>query len=73
MMNRNSLQYSFLSGKALWRDVGKNILAKPCSLDKFDSAKVSKSCKTFLDSSQKAKLQWNFERKLLKFESKYLV
>lgn len=71
MMNRNSLQYSFLKGQGLWKNTHDEILVAECKNDKFDSNALSKSCQTFLENNEKAKLQWGFEKKLHQFELKY--
>ena len=62
MINRNALTYSFLPGKSLW--------ANPLTQDVIPECKDldSMGCHKFIDGSEKAKIQWDLEKKLLTFE-----
>ena len=73
-MVRTSLEHSFLPGASLWReqDVFTRI-DSPCSGGALGTEKPSDSCAKFLKSSEKAAQQWELERRLREFESKYQV
>jgi len=68
-MARTSLQYAFVSGKPLWADA---ITFKPVS--DCAGAKIGESataaCQAFLDSSEKARLQWKLEWQFREFEAR---
>ncbi|WP_172622863.1 adenosine deaminase family protein [Aquicella siphonis] len=68
---RNSLAYSFLPGKALWQDHAYQRLAAECMNDVPGADTVSPACNAYLDSNEKAKSQWDLERKFTVFESHY--
>ena len=64
-LQRNSLEYSFLSGQSLWEDTTHWRLAPPCRNSPKDQP--SSACLTFLRSSRKAELEWNYEKSLAAF------
>jgi adenosine deaminase len=68
-MARQSLAHSFLPGESLWRGDFQPVAA--CAADRTISGKVSSACQTFLDSNEKARLQWSLEREFAEFEKKY--
>lgn len=57
---RHSLEYSFLPGASL------SLEAKVCGSHRPDTA-----CRKFLDSSPRARVQWNLERAFTEFEQKF--
>lgn len=61
ILSRNSLEYSFLPGESLFENVNNNIRKEVCQ-------DYSASCKKFLGTQLKAKLQWELEGRLLVFE-----
>ena len=67
-MARQSLEHSFLAGKSLWRGDFQPVTA--CAGDRRLSQKVSPSCQKFLESSEKARVQWQLEKEFDDFESK---
>lgn len=69
-MSRNALQYSFLDGNSLWDDYDFKSIHSNCKSDYFKMGNLilSDSCKIFLQSSSKASLQWELERKFYEFE-----
>jgi len=69
-MARTSLQYAFISGASLWLDAKKFTRVPQCANDN-PAKPVSPSCQQFLDSSEKAELQWGLEKELSSFESRY--
>ena len=70
---RNGLEYSFLPGASLWRngDYRKPIAA--CGHDAAGAAKPSPGCASFLAGSEKATLQWRFEREIAAYEDAVLA
>ncbi len=68
--NRNSLSYSFLPGENLWRNTEQSIVNKHCGSTTLGSDNPKPACQKFLDSSEKASLQWQLERQLAKFEAR---
>jgi len=65
-LQRNSLEYSFLPGQSLWDDTSHWRLALPCRNSPKDQP--SSACLTFLKSSKKAELEWNYEKSLATFD-----
>ena len=65
---RNSLAYSFLPGQALWLDRHYQRIASACKQDVLGSKTPSTSCQAFLNSNEKANLQWDLEQRFNKFE-----
>ena len=66
-MNRNSLSYSFLPGKSLWKSERPFTVVDACQQDTLGVKQPQASCKQFLAMSEKATLQWTLERKLAAF------
>ncbi|MDP3706287.1 MAG: adenosine deaminase [Legionellaceae bacterium] len=64
-IDRNSLTYSFLSGKSIWVDPAKSIIAPACR------DRMSLACREFIKTSDKARLQWALENKLSEFEATF--
>lgn len=65
LINRNTLTYSFIPGKSIWANPQNGILIKECQ------NLTSKSCQKFIKQSEKAKLQWQLEKRLIAFENKF--
>lgn len=69
---RNSIAYSFLSGQALWQDAKDYRQVIPqCAKDILGSAEISSACKLFLETNEKARMQWELEKRFKKFEEKF--
>lgn len=69
---RTGMEHSFLPGASLWPY--QDHFAAPvkvCEQDALGSPAPSAGCKAFLDTSEKATAQWDFERRLSAFESKF--
>lgn len=64
-INRNTLTFSFLPGKSIWKDAAQSIPVESCN------NLSSPECLNFIAHNQKAKLQWQLEQKLLAFENQY--
>jgi adenosine deaminase len=72
-MARTGMEHNFLPGTSLWEqpDVFKG-MAGPCKGDTNPSENPSSGCKAFLDKSEKAAAQWELERRLSVFETKWV-
>ena len=83
---RNSITYSFLPGKSLWEDDQYRQLISACRKSfsqETSSQRPSPSgltrgliagsipCQRFLNTSEKAQLQWKLENQFLNFEKKF--
>jgi adenosine deaminase len=71
-MARNSLEHAFLPGASLWIDVNEpkpvTECARTATMGLGDTPNAD--CKGFLDQSERARMQWELERKFLAFESR---
>jgi hypothetical protein len=70
-MARNSLQYAFVEGEALWKDVERVQPVADCAGNRPGVANANARCEKYLEQSPKAKLQWQLEDALVKFERKF--
>jgi adenosine deaminase len=71
-MVRTSLQHSFLPGASLWSE--QDVFTRgagACSADSLGADKPSSSCAAFLKTSEKARQQWELERRFREFESSF--
>jgi adenosine deaminase len=66
---RTSLEHSFLPGASLWNapDVFSQHVSA-CSKDSPSATKASAGCESFLKGSEKARQQWELERRFIEFE-----
>jgi len=67
-MDRNSLQYAFISGASLWSDAKKFVPVTQCASDMTAMKLSSSGCRQFVTGSEKAKLQWKLEEEFREFE-----
>ena len=68
---RNSLQYAFIAGESLWSDGRKFVPVAQCTRDVAEMKVNSNSCRQFLNSNEKARLQWQLEQDLNAFEREW--
>ncbi|HUM06017.1 MAG TPA: hypothetical protein VLT90_11200 [Terriglobales bacterium] len=68
-MARQSLEYSFLPGRNL-RQPEKSSIAL-CELDLRNPKNPSVPCKAVLDSSERARVQWELEKAFVDFETQF--
>ena len=66
-LSRNSLTYSFLAGDSLWRSARDARPVAACAGQRPDRPS-SPTCQSFLDGSDKARMQWELERAFHAFE-----
>lgn len=65
---RNSLQYAFIAGQSLWSDGRTFVPVVQCARDVDEMKLTSNSCRQFLDSNEKARLQWQLEQDFNAFD-----
>jgi hypothetical protein len=70
-MARQSLEHSFLPGTSLWGEAKGFRRSAPCAKDDPGAREVSSGCERFLETSERAKVQWKLEREFANFEKKY--
>ena len=70
-MARNSLQYAFIAGESLWSDGRKFVPVVQCARDVSDMKLTSNSCRQFLASNEKGRLQWQLEQDFNSFEREW--
>lgn len=70
-MARNSLQFAFVEGGALWRDVERAQPVADCVGNRPGAGKPNARCERYLEQSPKAKLQWQLEDSFARFERKF--
>jgi adenosine deaminase len=69
-MVRTGLEHNFLRGESLWRERDNFArTAAACASDVPGDAKPKRTCAEFLDSSKKAKQQWELEHRFREFEA----
>ena len=70
-LSRNSITYSFLPGRSLWRDPAAYVPVAECAGDELGSEAPSPACAAFLAGSEKARMQWKLEGAFRAFESAF--
>ena len=69
-MVRTSIEHSFLPGASLWQERDQfDHLAPACSGDTFSKSEHSPACAAFLQSSERARQQWELECRFNIFEA----
>jgi hypothetical protein len=70
-MARASLEHAFIGGASLWTDAQKCIPVQQCAPDQSGKAAPSPACQRFLESSERARLEWELEKSFAEFERDY--
>jgi adenosine deaminase len=70
-MARQSLEHSFLAGASLWSDVDSTRTVAACASANVGAVVPSSSCKRYLDSNDKARVQWTLEHDFADFEKRF--
>jgi adenosine deaminase len=71
-MARTGLEHAFLPGKSLWEKQDNfTRAASECATDVLGSEKTTKSCGEFLKSNEKARQQWELERRFHALEASF--
>jgi adenosine deaminase len=68
---RNSIEYSFLPGPSLWSDFHFLRPSEECRGQVIGRAEPSSSCAQLLKSSEKAREEWELEKRFYIFESHF--
>jgi adenosine deaminase len=68
-MARMSMEHSFLSGSSLWASEFRPVPA--CANERAGARKVSAPCQKFLDTSERAQMQWELEAEFAGFEANF--
>jgi adenosine deaminase len=69
-MIRTSVEHAFLPGASLWAAPDRfTATVSACSRDQLGAENPSASCASFLKSSEKAKQQWELERRFREWEA----
>ncbi|MFK8047975.1 MAG: adenosine deaminase [Halioglobus sp.] len=69
-LSRNALAYSFLPGDSLFASVPKGKKVRACAKQKTHRA-LSDHCASFLAENEKARMQWQLEKRFAEFEASY--
>jgi adenosine deaminase len=64
---RNSLEYAFLPGDSLWREIAPFTPREPCA-GALGGTEPAAACRDFLARSEKAQAQWRLEAEFAAFE-----
>ena len=68
---RTSLEYSFLPGSSLWEKSGRYARpASSCSVSASGNGTPPKDCASFLQANEKAREEWELERRFRAFEAR---
>jgi hypothetical protein len=70
-MARASLEHSFLQGASVWADFKAFHPVPACASDSLGGSKISDSCREFLGTNERARVQWSLEKEFSGFEKKY--
>ena len=65
---RNSLTYSFLAGNSLWQAPNQFHVVAACANDDLGSVTPSLPCQAFLNTNDRARVQWHLEREFAAFD-----
>ena len=69
-MARSGLEHAFLPGSSLWAESDAfSKTVRSCAKDRLGAEKPSKVCADFLDTNEKAREQWELERRFNAFEA----
>ena len=70
-MARTSLEHAFLPGASLWAQTAPFRLTAACAGDTPGVPQTSPSCRSLLQSSERARVQWELETAFTKFEKAF--
>jgi hypothetical protein len=69
MLARNSLEYAFLPGASLWQGGRPGETVEACAASVPGTVGPEGACRTLLDGSERARLQWELEAQFRNFEA----
>jgi adenosine deaminase len=67
-MARTSLEHAFLPGASLWAQSAPFKLTAACASDTPSAPQTSQGCRNLLQSSERARVQWELEGAFARFE-----
>jgi adenosine deaminase len=69
-MARNSLEHAFIGGESFWKDAKRFVPAPACrnALPGLPVNRLPSACQRFLESNNRARLQWELEMAFAQFE-----
>jgi adenosine deaminase len=70
-MVRNSLDHAFLPGASLWASPEKFAMVPQCSSETMNPAPASAACRDYLETSERARLEWREEVEFNRFEAQF--
>jgi len=70
-MARASLEHSFVPGESLWREGSELQRTAACERDQPTGGQASAKCQKLLDSSERARMQWQLEKAFAEFEKSF--
>ncbi len=70
-MARTSLEHAFLPGPSLWAQTTPFKLTAACAGDTPSAPQTSPGCRNLLHSSERARIQWELESALARFEKAF--
>ncbi len=70
-MARTSLEHAFLPGGSLWTGTAPFKMTAACTADGPGAAEPSSACRRLLQSSERARVQWELEAALVRFEKAF--
>ena len=68
-LSRNALHYGFVEGQPLLADTGSGRFVPACGGERSAPEPKTVRCRDFLSANTKARLQWDLEARLARFES----
>jgi hypothetical protein len=66
---RNSLEYAFLPGESLWRDMLPFTPVAACAATPLGATEPAEACRTYVAANERARQQWRLEGELAAFEA----
>jgi adenosine deaminase len=70
-MARTSLEHAFLPGGSVWAQTAPFKLTAACAGDTPGAPQTSPACRNLLQSSERARVQWELEAELARFEKTF--
>ncbi len=69
--SRNALAYSFIAGESLFDSTRTTRYVSQCSNSRPGRKEASKQCNKYLEMNEKARWQWDLEKRFSEFENTY--
>lgn len=69
VLARNSLEYAFLPGESLWREMRPFTSVAACAATPLGAREPAEACRAYLAASERARQQWQLESEFAAFET----